>query len=96
MSAQRGQIFRKPSGLWAIRYRDATGCRRQTTGYRTKAEARDALEEALRRVRLGPLHRPNVTLPELLDAYVAQYDAAPSTVGVAEGQHAPGAGAFRR
>jgi len=80
VSAQRGQIFRKPSGLWAIRYRDATGCRRQTTGYRTKAEARDALEEALRRVRLGPLHRPDVTLPELVDAYVAQYDAAPSTV----------------
>jgi integrase len=80
VSAQRGQIFRKPSGLWAIRYRDATGCRRQTTGYRTKAEARDALEEALRRVRLGPLHRPNVTLRELVDAYVAQYDVAPSTV----------------
>jgi hypothetical protein len=80
VSAQRGQIFRKPSGLWAIRYRDATGCRRQTTGYRTKAEARDALEEALRRVRLGPLHRPNVTLRELVDAYVAQYDVAPSTM----------------
>jgi integrase len=80
MTAQRGQIFRKPSGLWAIRYRDATGSRRQTTGYRTKSEAREALEEALRRVRLGPLHRPNLTLRELVDAYVAQYDAAPATV----------------
>ena len=80
MSAQRGQIFRKPSGMWAIRYRDATGSRRQTTGFRTKAEAREALEEALRRVRLGPLHRPDVTLRGLVDAYVDQYDAAPSTV----------------
>jgi integrase len=80
MSAQRGQILRKPSGLWAVRYRDATGSRRQTTGYRTKAEARAALEEALRRVRLGPLHRPGVTLRGLVDAYLEQYDAAPSTI----------------
>jgi integrase len=38
------------------------------------------LEEELRRVRLGPLHRPNATLRELTDIYIAQYDAAPSTV----------------
>ena len=31
-------------------------------------------------MRLGPLYRPNVTLRELTDAYVEQYDAAPSTV----------------
>jgi integrase len=80
MTAQRGQILRTSGGLWAIRYRDAEGRRPQQTGFRTKAEAREALEEALRRVRLGPLHRPNVTLQELVDAYVAQYDVAPSTV----------------
>jgi integrase len=80
VSAQRGQILRKPNGLWVIRYRDAENRRRQTTGYRTKAEAREVLEEELRRVRLGPLHRPNVTLRELVDVYIAQYDAAPSTV----------------
>jgi hypothetical protein len=40
---------------------------------------REVLEEELRRVRLGPLHRPNATLRELTDVYVAQYDAAPST-----------------
>jgi integrase len=80
MTAQRGQIFRKPTGLWAIRWRDAEGHRRQRTGFRTKGEARLALEEELRRVRLGPLHRPNVTLRELHDAYVKQYDAAPATV----------------
>lgn len=80
MTAQRGQIFRKPTGLWAIRWRDAEGHRRQRTGFRTKGEARLALEEELRRVRLGPLHRPNITLRELHDAYVKRYDAAPSTV----------------
>ena len=35
VSAQRGQIFRPPSGLWAIRYRDAQGRRPQRTGFRT-------------------------------------------------------------
>jgi integrase len=80
VSAQRGQIFRKESGLWAIRWRDGDGHRRQRTGFRTKAEAHEVLEEELRRIRLGPLHRPNATLRELTDVYVEQYDAAPSTV----------------
>jgi integrase len=80
VSAQRGQIFRKPSGQWAIRWRDASGCRRQRTGFVTKGEAREVLDEELRRVRLGPLHRPRATLEELKTAYLAQYEAAPSTV----------------
>ena len=87
VSAQRGQIFRRPNGLWAIRYRDAHGRRPQRTGFRTAVEARIALEEELRRVRLGPLYRPNVTLRELNDAYLEQYDAAPSTVVFLQGQH---------
>jgi integrase len=80
VTAQRGQIFRKANGLWAIRWRDAEGHRRQRTGFRTKGEARQVLDEELRRVRLGPLHRPRTTLRELTEAYVAQYEAAPSTV----------------
>ena len=80
MTAQRGSIFRTEGGLWAIRYRDAHGRRPQETGFRTKGEAREALEEALRRVRLGPLYRPTVTLRELTDAYLEQHDAAPSTL----------------
>jgi integrase len=80
VTAQRGQIYRQPGGLWAIRYRDAHGRRPQKTGFRTKGEAREALEEALRRVRLGPLYRPRATLRELVDAYLTQYEAAPSTV----------------
>jgi integrase len=80
VSRQRGQIYRQASGLWAIRYYDAHGGRPQKTGFRTKGEAREALEEALRRVRLGPVFRPNATLRELADAYLEQYEAAPATV----------------
>ena len=80
MTRQRGQIYRQPSGLWSIRYYDAHGDRPQKTGYRTKAEAREALEEALRQVRLGPLHRPRVTLRQLTDAFLEQHEAAPSTL----------------
>ena len=80
MSAQRGQIFRKPTGLWAIRWRDLEGHRRQRTGFRSKGEARQVLDEELRRLRLGPLHRPTATLRELRDTYLAQYEAAPASV----------------
>jgi integrase len=80
-SSQRGQIYKSErSGLWVIRYRDAFGRRPQKTGYRTKGEAREAVDAELRRVRLGPLHRPRVTLRQLTNAYVKQYDAAPSTI----------------
>ena len=80
VTRQRGQIYRQPSGLWAIRYRDAHGNRPQLTGYRTKAEAREVLEELLRQVRLGPMHRPRVTLRELTEAFLEQHEAAPSTL----------------
>jgi integrase len=69
-SAAGGQIYRQPSGLWAIRYRDGHGNRPQLTGYRTKAEARQVLEELLREVRLGALYRPNATLRQVLAAGV--------------------------
>ena len=58
MTTQSGQVFKAPAGSWAIRYRDAKGRRCQRNGFRSKGEARQALEEGLRRVRLGPLHRP--------------------------------------
>lgn len=80
MSAQRGQIFRAPAGSWAIRYYDAGGRRRQQNGFRTRGEAKTALDEALRRVRLGPLFRPRATLRELAAAYLEQYEAAPASV----------------
>ena len=80
MSAQRGQIFRAPAGSWAIRYYDVTGRRQQRNGFRSKAEARVALDDTLRRVRLGPLHQPTVTLAELATAYLDQHEVAPSTL----------------
>jgi integrase len=46
----------------------------------TRKEAGAALDDALRRVRLGPLYRPRMTLRELNVAYLEQYDAAESTV----------------
>jgi hypothetical protein len=80
VTTQRGQIFRTDRGLWAIRNRDAHGRRPQETGFRSKGEAREALEEALRRVRLGPPYRPTVTLWELTEAYLDQHEVAPSTL----------------
>ncbi len=73
-------MFRAPAGSWAIRYYEANGQRRQKAGFRNKSEAHTALEDALRRVRLGPLHRPSVTLRELVAAYLGQHEAAPSTL----------------
>jgi len=76
--ARTGEIKRAPTG-WAIRYRDGRGVRRQRGGFRTKAEAKDVLEEELRKARLGPLFQPEVTLRELVDVFMEQYDAAPSS-----------------
>jgi integrase len=80
MTRQRGQVFRAPSGSWAMRYYDASGQRRQRNGYRTRTEANAALEEAVRRVRLGPLFKPRMTPRELNAAFLEQYDAAPASV----------------
>jgi len=63
-----------------MRYYDAAGRRHQRNGFRTRGEASRALDEALRRVRLGVTYQPQVTLRELVDAYIEQYDAAPSSV----------------
>ena len=45
-------------------------------------------------MRLGPLHRPNVTLRALTDAYIKQYDAAPSTVAFVKDNVRPALEAF--
>lgn len=69
MTTRRGQVFRAPSGEWAIRHYEANGRRRQRNGFRTRGEATEALNESLRRVRLGPLYRPEMPLRALVDAY---------------------------
>ena len=57
-----GEVKRWGAG-WAIRFRDAGGVRRQRGGFRTKTEAKAALDDELRKARLGPLYRPDATLP---------------------------------
>lgn len=76
--AATGELKKTAVG-WAIRFRDAHGSRRQRGGFRTKADAKLALDEELRKVALGTLYRPNATLRELVDTYMEQYDAAPSS-----------------
>jgi integrase len=76
--ARTGEIKRTPTG-WAIRYRDGRGVRRQRSGFRTKAEAKQVLDDELRKARLGPLYRPEATLHELVDVFMEQYQAAPAS-----------------
>jgi len=53
--------------------------RRQRGGFRTKAEAKRVLDDELRKARLGPLYRPDVTLRELVDVFLEQYQGMPSS-----------------
>ena len=76
--ARTGEIKRTTSG-WAIRYRDGRGVRRQRGGFRTKAEAKQVLDDELRKARLGPLYRPEVTLCELVEVFMEQYQGAPAS-----------------
>jgi integrase len=73
-----GEIKRTGSG-WAIRYRDSRGVRRQRGGFRTKGEAKTVLDDELRKARLGPLYRPDVTVQELVAAFLEQYQGAPAS-----------------
>jgi hypothetical protein len=47
-SVQRGQVYRKPSGTWAFRFRDESGQRREVAKFATRTEASRALDETLR------------------------------------------------
>ena len=83
MSRNRGQSrtgeIKRTAGGWAIRYRDGRGVRRQRGGFRTKAEAKQVLDDALRKARLGPLYQPDVPLRELVDMFLEQYQGAPAS-----------------
>jgi hypothetical protein len=67
--ARTGEIKRTDTG-WAIRYRDGRGVRRQRGGFRTKAEAKQVLDDELRKARLGAVYRPEVTLRELVEVFL--------------------------
>src|SRR3954470_2038155 len=77
---QEGAIFKLKTGAWAYRLpRDPlSGKRRQVGGFKTKGEARSALDVAMTKLRLGHSSRPEMTFGELVDEFFAQY------VGVTE------------
>jgi hypothetical protein len=79
-SVQRGQVYKKPSGTWAYRYRDENGTRREVAQFTTRREAAEALDETLTRLRRGARYRPDTTLAELVDLYLAQHQADPGTI----------------
>jgi integrase len=77
---QAGQAY-KLEKSWAYRFRAADGSRPQRGGFRTKGEARAALNEALRRASLGDgrqLEPP--TLAVVVDEYLDQHVAADVTI----------------
>src|SRR5580765_6444316 len=80
-SSQRGQVYKprnRPS--WMIRYYDADGARQSEGGFRTRRDAAEALERALRQVRLGPNVRRDLTVQELIDEFLAQHTGEQNTV----------------
>ena len=75
LSVQRGQVYRKPSGTWAYRYRDADGCRREVAKFRTKSEASEALKNVLEDVRLGFSRQREVSFAALVDRFLSAHEA---------------------
>ena len=57
-----------------------------TNTVKTKGEAREKLNLELDRIRLGAAYMAPITLRELADRWLAQYDRAPKTVKCARGR----------
>ena len=77
---QSGQVYRLSRG-WAYRYRTADGKRPQKSGFRTKGEARAALNEALQRMSQGnSLVTEAPTLAALVSEYLEQHVAEDITI----------------
>src|SRR4051812_45882483 len=47
--------------------------------HRRPKVAMEVLDDELRKARLGPVYRPDVTLGELVDVFLEQYEGAPSS-----------------
>src|SRR5215204_1484949 len=85
---QQGQVFelkkRAVDGrpVWAYRYRtDGPGSRRlQRGGFSSERDAAEALERALEHLRRQKGVGSTLTLRELVEEYLAQYDAEPETI----------------
>ena len=85
---QQGQVFelkkRAVDGgaVWAYRYRtDGPGSRRlQRGGFSSERDAAEALGRALELLRRQKGVGSSLTLKELVEEYLAQYDAEPETI----------------
>ncbi len=85
---QQGQVFelkkRAVDGrpVWAYRYRTGgPGSRRlQRGGFSSECDAAEALERALEHLRRQNGVGSTLTLKELVEEYLAQYDAEPETI----------------
>src|SRR5438093_1363853 len=85
---QQGQVFELKkravdgSPVWAYRYRtDGPGSRRlQRGGFSSERDAAEALERALEHLRRQKGVGSTLTLKELVEEYLAQYDAEPETI----------------
>ena len=75
---QTGSVLRNGRG-WRGYYRE-DGRGRWTKTYQRKGDARAALQAELERLRLGGDYIPPITLAELADRWLAQYDRAPRTM----------------
>ena len=81
---QTGSVGRHGDG-WRGRWREG-GKHRSTDIVRTKGEARRLLNAELLRLEMGDRYRAPITLAELADRFMAQYDRAPKTVKCARGR----------
>src|SRR5436190_18205471 len=91
---QQGQVFqltaRGSDGErpWAFRYRTGgrDAKRIQRGGFASEQDARDALERELERLRRERRITRRLTLAELVETYLDQYDVQPVTI---EKRHRP-------
>src|SRR6266571_5539598 len=85
---QQGQVFelkkRAVDGrsVWAYRYRTGGpgSTRLQRGGFSSERDAAEALERALEQLRRQKGVGSTLTLKELVEEYLAQYDAEPETI----------------
>jgi len=81
---QTGSVTRNGRG-WRGHWRE-NGERRSTATYAKKGEARAALNRELDRIALGDRYREPITLRQLADRFLEQYDRAPKTIKCARGR----------
>jgi integrase len=81
---QTGNVGRSGRG-WRGYWRE-DGRSRATATYARKGEARAALNRELDRIAQGDAYMAPITLRELADRWLAQYDRAPKTIKCAKGR----------